>query len=632
VGFLFSTHQKPGIRDRPSNPPAKLEITESQHEIESQKQNNSGETLMPTHKGVNSRRIAAALAIFLGVAGPLRTARGGGEDAASSGASAAPSQPAGSAAQPAKAGAAAPAPDAVLLELDQLKDAVQAQSEKVAEHTQELDSERAELKEELQRIAAVEAKLRVTPDAATGSEAAALAPVGSAGSEALAPNAQAQTPQDWSNRIANLEESVKKFGPLAFSGDIRLRAEPFFGGPANRSLDQNRERFRLRLNVDAKLNDDFRGRFSLASGDINNPISDNQTAGDFYARKPIAIDEASVQYSPHAFRPLSVIGGKFAYPWYNTELVWDKDLRPEGAAETLAFDLHSTPLLKRIAIVGFELPFTQVAGVALNNKSLLTSAVYGGQLQTTFQLTSWLKFGAYSGLYNYHNADPIALALAKASASNPQTPLTGLLPLVGNGTVQNSILTTTSKNVVTIGATAYPTGVTSVTNAQFASKFALFDSLATFDITTPWQRWPFKVIGDYVQNTEACANVKNLQPAPANTSTLQFSQSLNFACNPHQRRGYWGEVQVGRAQKRGDWQFDYTRIFIEREAVVSNFDYSEILQGSNVTEHRAQIFYQVHRNVQLSYTALIGRPLNFGSAAPPQNWLERMQFDVLYTF
>ena len=183
-----------------------------------------------------------------------------------------------------------------------------------------------------------------------------------------------------------------------------------------------------------------------------------------------------------------------------------------------------------------------------------------------------------------------------------------------------------------MGGSAYPTGVTTISNAQFASKFGLFDSLATFDVSTPWQRWPVKLIGDYVQNTEACANVNNLQPAPTNTASVQYSQSTNFACNSHQRRGYWGEIQLGKASKRGDWEFDYTRIFIEREAVLSNFNYSEILQGSNVSEHRAEILYQAHRNVQLSFTALIGRPLNFGSTTPPEDWLKRLQFDLIYSF
>lgn len=150
---------------------------------------------MPTHRGVNSKRIAAALAILLGVAWPIRAARGGGEDAATSGTSTAPSQPTGSAAKPAKTDAAAPAPDAVLVELEQLKDAVQVQSEKVTEHTQELDSERAALHDELQGIARLEAKLGIAPEAAPSPVAAQ--PIG----PTPVSSTDAQTAQQQGNRI-----------------------------------------------------------------------------------------------------------------------------------------------------------------------------------------------------------------------------------------------------------------------------------------------------------------------------------------------------------------------------------------------------------------------------------------------
>jgi len=511
-----------------------------------------------------------------------------------------------------------------------LREAVEAQAKQFEEHSQQLDAERAALKDEFARIASLEAKLGVASDADSSASVPSASAVVSTPSSTQ--GTQVQTPQDMSNRIGNLEDRLKNFGPFAFSGDIRLRDEPIFGGPANQSLDQNRERFRLRFNVSAKLNEDFAGGFSLASGDINDPTSTNQTVGDFYSRKAIGIDKAYLDYTPHQFSSLTLIGGKFAYPWYNTELTWDKDLNPEGVAETLAFNLNSTPLLKKIAFVGFELPFTQVAGVSLTNQSSVASVVYGGQIQTQWQLAPWLKFGAYTGFYNYHNADPIALALAKASAKNPQTPLTGLLPLGTGNTVQNSITTTTATNEVTTGGTSFPTGVTTITNAQFASKFGLFDSIARFDVKTASDKWPIAFIGDYVQNTEACANEDNILAAPANTATIHYSQSTNFACNSRQRRGYWGEAQVGRGQKKGDWQFDYTRMFIEREAVLSNFDYSDIRQGSNVTEHRAMVIYQVQSNVQLSFTGLFGRPLNFDGTKPPEDFLKRYQLDVVYTF
>lgn len=568
------------------------------------------------------------LALSLSIGGLATRSAAAGGDSAGGNSSASPS------AAPATPKASSPADPnpTTVLELKELEASVAEQTKQFDEHSKELDEERAALHDELSHIAEMESALGITPGTDLSAVSLPVVAAVVANPVGVQQNTQTTVPQDWSTRVGNLEDRLKDFGPFSFSGDIRLRDEPFFGGPSNQSLDQNRERFRLRFNVNAKLNDDFSGGFSLASGDINDPTTTNQTLANFYTRKTIAIDKAYVQYNPHEFSELTLIGGKFAYPWYNTELTWDKDLNPDGAAETLVFNTD-TPVLKKIALVGFELPFAQVAKTASpDNQSAATSIVYGGQLQATFQLAPWLRFGAFTGYYDYHDADAIALALARASSKNPQTPFTGLLPLGTGNTVQNSILTTTATNEVTVGGTSYPTGVTSITNAQFASKFGLFDSIARFDITTPSDKWPIAIIGDYVQNTEACANVPFLDAAPANTASVHYSQSTNFPCNANQRRGYWGEIQVGRAQKRGDWQFDYTRIFIEREAVLSNFDYSDIRQGSNVSEHRAMVIYQVHRNVQTDFTALIGRPLNFGGTTPPQAWLERLQFDLIYTF
>jgi len=582
---------------------------------------------MPTRPRWKVKGIAIALMLSASLAG-VATA-GGAEGADGPGANA-PASSSGKAETP-KAGAADPN-SPVVLELKQLEASVAEQTRQFDQHSKELDEERAALHDELARIADLETKLGVAPNADAESVSAPVAaavvavPIGP-----TQQSTQATVPQDWSTRVGNLEDRLKDFGPFSFSGDIRLRDEPFFGGPSNQSLDQNRERFRVRFNINAKLNDDFSGGFSLASGDINDPTTTNQTLANEFSRKTIAIDKAYVEYNPHEFHELTLIGGKFAYPWYNTELTWDKDLNPDGAAETLVFNTD-TPVLKKVAFVGFELPFAQISKTLPTDQSAATSIVYGGQFQTTWQFAPWLRFGAFTGYYDYHDADAIALALARASSKNPQTPLTGLLPLGTGNTPQNSILTTTATNVVTVGGTSYNTGVTSISNAQFESKFGLFDSIARFDITTPSDKWPIAIIGDYVQNTEACANVPFLATAPVNTSSVHYSQSTNFSCDANQRRGYWGEIQVGRAQKRGDWQFDYTRIMIEREAVLSNFDYSDIRQGSNVSEHRAMVIYQVHRNVQTSFTALIGRPLNLGSTTAPQPWLERLQFDLIYTF
>ena len=133
-------------------------------------------------------------------------------------------------------------------------------------------------------------------------------------------------------RIRNLEREIQGLGPISFSGDVRLRGEPFFGGPTDQSLDRMRARVRARFNAIATLGEQFRAGLTLASGDINDPTSTNQTLTGFYTRKAVALDQAFVEFTPKAFKPLTLVGGKFRYPWFNTELTWDKDLNPEGVS------------------------------------------------------------------------------------------------------------------------------------------------------------------------------------------------------------------------------------------------------------------------------------------------------------
>ena len=422
-------------------------------------------------------------------------------------------------------------------------------------------------------------------------------------------------------RIRNLERRIQGLGPISVSGDIRVREEPWFNGPQDGSLDRARARVRARINFLAELSPQFLTGLSLASGDVYDPISTNSTLGVFYVRKPIAIDQAYITYKPKEFKPLTLTAGKFRYPWFNTELTWDKDLNPEGAAETLAFPLEDIPLLKRVAVVGFQLPFAEIAQSGGTSKNIVQSTSYGTQLQTNWQLMSHLQLSAYLGYYDFQNADAIAVALATARARNPQSPWAGFLPLnAGGNTSQNSITTTTSANVVMVNGKPVPTGVTNVTNAQFGSRFGLLDAIARLDWDTGNVKFPVTFIGDFVQNTRACANVGSIQPKPADTATLVYAQTTNFPCESNHRTGYWLEGRVGRLSLKRDWQMGYTRIFVEREAVLSNFNYSELRQGTNVSEHRFDAFYMFQNNVQLGFTTLIGKPLGLQGQAQP--WLD----------
>ena len=103
-------------------------------------------------------------------------------------------------------------------------------------------------------------------------------------------------------------------------------------------------------------------------------------------------------------------------------------------------------------------------------------------------------------------------------------------------------------------------------------------------------------------------------------------------CNRHDRRGTWFEARFGRQAEKGDWQFSYTHMLIEREATLSLFDFSDMRQGTDVQQNRVEVFYNWLKNVQFGFTGLFGRPLHPSVTSPAETELKRMQFDVVYKF
>src|SRR3984885_3302957 len=221
--------------------------------------------------------------------------------------------------------------------------------------------------------------------------------------------------QNLARRIDTLERSLNTFGPFSFAGDVRVRDEDYSGGPINDSQDRNRERYRARFYINAKLNDDLFGGLGLSTGDLNDPITSNQTANQFFTRKPFALDRAFIDYTPHQWKALTLIGGKFAYPWYRTQLTWDDDIYPEGVAEKLEWKSDNWHVLRQIAFIGFQLPFAETqnpeairtstqpvnAILPYPNGSIRQSVVYGGQIQTRWQLGKHVSFLADTAFYNY---------------------------------------------------------------------------------------------------------------------------------------------------------------------------------------------------------------------------------------
>lgn len=138
------------------------------------------------------------------------------------------------------------------------------------------------------------------------------------------------------NEVAkeNIDEKDESWSDrIKLSGDIRDRFEYI----DERSKDvRTRNRIRLRLGATAKVNDDLKVGFRLASGG-EDPTSTNQTLDGAFSTKDIRLDLAYFDYKLN--HNLTLTGGKMKNPFYKpakTPVLWDGDLNPEGFA--LSYD------------------------------------------------------------------------------------------------------------------------------------------------------------------------------------------------------------------------------------------------------------------------------------------------------
>jgi hypothetical protein len=209
---------------------------------------------------------------------------------------------------------------------------------------------------------------------------------------------------------------------IKFGGDFRLRYE---GSQQSGVDDRMRERFRLRLNMDAKLTDNTRFRLGLRTGDSTDPVSDNQTFSDGFTKKGIYIAEAFVNWNPSGeFRMLA---GKF--PWKDiritSDMQWDDDVNVEGLAEQVRFSSGKAP---GVAEHAFVMGFWQ--NVLIEQGAADETYLFGAQgyYEMKGESTSFLVGAGYEAF-----RDPSFLAKATYDKRITGNPLTNAYTKTADG-------------------------------------------------------------------------------------------------------------------------------------------------------------------------------------------------------
>lgn len=305
---------------------------------------------------------------------------------------------------------------------------------------------------------------------------------------------------------------------LKINGDFRGRFEAFHADNPD-FVDRNRWRYRLRLGVTANLKDNFEIGVRLGSGDLDNaagqtsgsdPISNNQTLQNNASKKGIYLDQAYARWTalnrPEMTGVLTL--GKMENPFVFSDLLFDSDYTPEGAAQQVTYNLSAQQALK--LNLG-EFVLDEIGG------SSADPFLLGGQVRLE---SAWTPKIATS------------LGAAFLSIQNDESLPSSAVPDINAGNLRRTRYTTSADGSRIFAGLQEPVNG----YETFVADAAVTYTLNTF----PFYAGPFpiRVFGEYLHNTAAA----------------------------DQNQGYQVGVAFGRAGKRRTWELSYRYKVLEGDA------------------------------------------------------------------
>jgi len=332
---------------------------------------------------------------------------------------------------------------------------------------------------------------------------------------------------------------------LRFNGDFRVRYEHTSAGNGAPSL--GREVVRFRLGVTYPVRQDLLVRARLATGDPGDPNSTDVTLGKFVDDLAFSLDLASVEVNRSRW---GLVAGKFTNPLLSTELVWDGDVNPQGMGGRVTVGNAGQVTA---TLTGLYFMVDQQPGDT-------SSDMGGAQLALKGAPGAAWQVTAATGYYDYRIR---SLALADA------------------GDIRG--------NRLAPGGTAY------------LSDFDLLDILVAVDYTGFGERYPLRVVGDYVHNSGA--------------------NDLNT--------GWEADVYLGRSQRQGDLRYRYGYGMIETDAVLAAFSHDNTTLGTNYEIHTLSVDAVPIAGFFLNATWYHYRPHQATAARQYQN---RVRLNAMVTF
>jgi len=574
----------------------------------------------------------------------------------------------------AKKAARKPSSAASASDVQALKDAVAAQQQQLQALQQQLQQTNQQLQQTTQQFQQTQQQLQQAQQAAADAQQKAAAVQSSSVQKddldkLTSQFADVQTTltnnalsaQDEQKRVTALENTLGRF---RWTGDIRVRGESFFQSydGCTACADRNRPRIRVRFGFEGKLNDDFIAGVALATGTLQDPTSTNTTLTNFFEKHTIGLDKGYITYNPVAHRWLSLTGGKFAYTWQRTSVTLDPDLNPEGFVEKFNQDLSGVPVVKNVNFQLMQLFFNETSGTGGLYHGHDSFAV-GGQLAGRLQLAKFWSMTPSFTILNWRYSDAILNSSFFAAGATSTNNINVLdpsgkvisFPVPGEGP---GCSTPGSSGLQSSQACAFaPNGMTNSTfvdasgHLHFLSRFLYADLILNNTFKTKWSRLPINLLAEYENNLNAADHpfdytVKGAVPDPGAVVRTDLGK---------QSHAYLADISIGQQKSRGDIQVGYAFLRQEQDSVISSLNESDQRAPTNTLQHRIYALWRIRANTTASFTWWHGRTLDpflqnaalapglkisdtpgVGVLVPgsgqSEPWLNRLQFDLIYTF
>jgi hypothetical protein len=361
-------------------------------------------------------------------------------------------------------------------------------------------------------------------------------------------------------------------------------------------VDQNRELVRIRANMGASvdLTSGFTAGLRLATGNDDNPTTENQTlgaanngqGGDF-SKYAVWLDLAYLKYQTGGdpTKDLSISVGRFLNPFFSTTMMWAEALNFDGIAATLPVNLRANgapnDAIKPFLTLGAFPVFDTDLNFSTNQPAKYPSYdkwLDAAQAGITLKPSTAFSSKTAVAYYQYHNIE--------GQLSSPFTPVNssdqGNTDDSRPSFAQNGNTYRALRDIVPGPLNDNGT----IDQWQYFGLATPFRDLALTERLEYNQFDPFQIslTGEFVKNLafnqqaiQAVA-VNNLGPAPTTGGVQPFVGG---------NQGWLANLEIGDAvlQKLGNWNFNVGYRAVESDAVVDGFtdaDFGGVLTGTNL--------------------------------------------------